>query len=170
VARVNVWRGDITKLACDAVVNAANSRLRPGGGVDGAIHRAAGPDLERELRLRHPRGCPPGGAVLTAGHGLSARRVVHAVGPVWAGGGAGEAELLASAYREAFRRAAGAGCRSVAAPAISTGIYGFPIELAAPIAVREARHCPAPIEQVTLVAFDPVTQSALQRALEASTD
>ncbi len=168
MARATVWRGDITELACDAVVNAANSRLRPGGGVDGAIHRAAGPELERELRLRHPHGCPPGGAVLTAGHGLRAQLVVHAVGPVWRGGDAGEAELLASAYREAFRLAAAAGCRSVAVPAISTGIYGFPIELAAPIAVEEALRCPSPVEQVTLVAFDSVTHEALERALAAA--
>ncbi len=165
-----VCPGDITSVSCDAVVNAANRRLQPGGGVDGAIHRAAGPELARELRLRHPHGCPTGSAVLTGGHGLPARLVVHAVGPVWQGGGEGEPELLASAYRAAFRLAAGADCRSVAAPAISTGIYGFPVDLAAAIAVREALQCPAPIDQVTLVAFDPVTQSALERALEASTD
>lgn len=163
-----MWLGDITTLACDAVINAANSRLQPGGGVDGAIHRAAGPELARELRLRHRHGCPTGSAVLTGGHGLPARLVVHAVGPVWRGGDKGEPELLESAYREAFRLAAGADCRSVAAPAISTGIYGFPVDLASAIAVREARRCPAGIEQVTLVAFDPATQSALGRALEAS--
>jgi O-acetyl-ADP-ribose deacetylase (regulator of RNase III) len=138
--RIVLERADITTLAVDCVVNAANAELAGGGGVDGAIHRAAGhAELQAELRRRYPRGCPVGSAVITGGHGLRARHVVHAVGPRWRDGDHGEPEKLASAYRTAFALAAGAGCATVGAPAISTGIYGFPIDRAAPIALREAQ-------------------------------
>jgi len=131
-------RADITGLEADALVNAANQALVGGGGVDGAIHRAAGPELMRELRARYDR-CPTGSAVITGAGRLRARHVIHAVGPRWRDGEHGEPELLRSAYRSAFQLAAAARCVSVAAPSISTGIYGFPVERAAPIAIEEAR-------------------------------
>jgi len=130
-------RADITTLGVDAIVNAANMHLAGGGGVDGAIHRAAGPELLRELTERYT-GCPTGSAVITGAGRLQARHVIHAVGPRWRDGHHDEPDLLASAYRAAFALAAEHGCATVAAPSISTGIYGFPIELAAPIAVAEA--------------------------------
>jgi O-acetyl-ADP-ribose deacetylase (regulator of RNase III) len=129
-----VIEGDITGLDVDALVNAANSSLLGGGGVDGAIHRAAGPGLREECRALG--GCPPGGAKITGGHKLKARFVIHTVGPTWRGGEAGESALLAACYRNALLLAASHGLSSLAFPAISTGIYGFPPALAAPIAVR----------------------------------
>jgi len=137
--KVVLQRADITTLDVDAIVNAANSALAGGGGVDGAIHRAAGHgELQEELHRRYPQGCPTGSAVITGGHRLRARHVIHAVGPRWRDGGHGEPEQLRSAYRTAFKLAAEEGCTTVASPSISTGIYGFPIEQAAPIAVEEA--------------------------------
>jgi len=134
---VEIVQGDITTIAVDAVVNAANEGLRGGGGVDGAIHRAGGPAiLEECMRLG---GCRTGDAKATTAGNLPARYVIHAVGPVWHGGGSGEDDLLASAYRRSVEVAAGLGCGSISFPAISTGIYGFPIERAAPIAIRTAR-------------------------------
>ncbi len=139
--RITVERADVTTLDVDAVVNAANAHLAGGGGVDGAIHRAAGsPELQEELRRRHPEGCPTGSAVITSGHRMRARHIVHAVGPRWNERRAGECDAqLRSAYRTAFGLAAAEGCATVASPSISTGIYGFPIERAAPIAVEAAR-------------------------------
>jgi O-acetyl-ADP-ribose deacetylase (regulator of RNase III) len=128
--------GDITTEQVDAIGNAANERLRGGGGVDGAIHAAAGPGLLDELRRRYPDGTPTGTAVETSGHRLPARWVIHAVGPVWRGGGHGEAELLANAYRSTLRLADELGAHSLALPAISMGIYGYPARDAATIATR----------------------------------
>jgi O-acetyl-ADP-ribose deacetylase (regulator of RNase III) len=135
--RIVIERGDITRLALDAIVNAANESLLGGGGVDGAIHRAAGPGLLAECRALG--GARTGQAKITRGHGLPARHVIHAVGPVWRGGERGEDELLASAYRESLRVAAENGITSIAFPAISTGAYAFPLERATRIALGEIR-------------------------------
>ena len=134
---VEVVQGDITQIAVDAIVNAANEGLRGGGGVDGAIHRAGGPAIMEEcIRLG---GCPTGDARATTAGDLPAGHVIHAVGPVWHGGGRGEDDLLASAYRRSVEVGVELGCGSISFPAISTGIYGFPIERAAPIALSTAR-------------------------------
>jgi O-acetyl-ADP-ribose deacetylase len=134
--RVELVQGDITTERLDAVANAANEALRGGGGVDGAIHRAAGPGLLEELRSRYPDGTPTGTAVATAGHDLPARWVLHAVGPIWRGGEHGEEALLEGAYRSCLRLADELGARSVGFPAISMGIYGYPTEAGAKVAVR----------------------------------
>ena len=135
--RIRIIDGDITTLAVDAIVNAANDRLAAGGGVCGAIHRAAGPELAAFCRKLG--GCPTGEARLTPGFHLPARHVIHAVGPIWRGGDRGEDALLASAYRESLRLAADHGLASIAFPAISTGAYAFPLERATRIALREVR-------------------------------
>lgn len=161
--RIEAIHGDITKETVDAIVNAANGSLLGGGGVDGAIHRAAGPELL--AACRELGGCPTGDARSTPAFGLPARFVIHAVGPVWSGGGAGEAELLASCYRRALEIADELGARSVAFPAISTGIYGYPREEAARIAVETVRASPSRVELVRLVAFDPETYRLYRRQL-----
>ncbi len=154
-ARVTARRVDITTLDVDAIVNAANTQLAPGGGVCGAIHRAAGPDLEAACAYLSP--CPVGQARLTPGFGLKARFVIHAVGPVWSGGGSGEAELLSSAYRAAMAIARREGLRSIAFPAISTGTYGYPLAEATRVAVTAVRVDLArggPVERVVFACFD----------------
>jgi O-acetyl-ADP-ribose deacetylase (regulator of RNase III) len=163
------YRGDITESRAEAVINAANSQLLRGGGVDGAIHRAAGPELQLALSSIYPGGCPTGQAVTTPAYGLPARLLVHAVGPRWEGGEGGESALLASAYRAAFALAAAAGCQSAAAPALSTGVYGFPLELAAPIAVAAARAAlgtgPGQLLEIEFVLFDDRALEAFRRHL-----
>jgi O-acetyl-ADP-ribose deacetylase (regulator of RNase III) len=147
--------GDITALDVDAIVNAANSSLRGGGGVDGAIHRAAGPELLEACRALG--GCPTGEAKATPGFRLPAGWVIHTVGPVWQGGGADEANLLASCYRRSLEVAADLPARSVAFPAISTGVYGYPVDQAADIAVSVLRASIDDFDDLVLVAFDEAT-------------
>jgi len=165
--KIELVDADITTLKVDAIVNAANSSLLGGGGVDGAIHRAAGPGLLEECRKL--KGCATGEAKITQGHNLPARHVIHTVGPVWKGGKAGEDELLASCYGNSFRFAREHKLRSIAFPAISTGVYGFPKNRAAVIAVREAQTALAEdktLERVFFVCFDAETRRAYEEALQ----
>jgi O-acetyl-ADP-ribose deacetylase (regulator of RNase III) len=161
---VEAVRADITTLEVDAIVNAARASLLGGGGVDGAIHRAAGPDLLEECRTLG--GCDTGDAKATSGYRLPARWVIHTVGPVWRGGGEGEAEELASCYRRCLEIADEIGAESVAFPAISTGAYGFPARQAAEIAVDTLRSTPTDVERVLLVAFDDDTLGMYRQRLE----
>ena len=161
--------GDITKFPADAVVNAANSALRGGGGVDGAIHRAGGPQIMAELRERYT-GCPTGGAVVTGAGMLPARWVIHAVGPRWSGGTRGERALLESAYREALARADELGARFVAIPAISCGIYGYPLDEGPAVAVGSVSNPlggETHVERATFVLLSPEAYAAFERALAA---
>jgi len=163
---VELVQGDITTIAVDAIVNAANSGLRGGGGVDGAIHRVGGPEIMRECRAHG--GCPTGDARATTAGALPARHVIHAVGPVWHGGGEGEDDLLAAAYRRSVEVADELGCESVSFPAISTGVYGFPLERAAPIALgsaREAAERSANVRRLVFVLFSAGDLEAYRAAL-----
>ena len=166
---IELAKGDITRLDVDAIVNAANSSLLGGGGVDGAIHRAAGPDLLAECRTLN--GCQTGQSKITRGYGLAARFVIHTVGPVWSGGGRGEPDLLASCYRSSLALALENGVRTIAFPAISCGVYGYPIDLAAAIAVREAKKFlseTSGIDRVVFVCFDEEVYAAYEDALARS--
>lgn len=168
--RINIIQGDITTLSVDAIVNAANTSLLGGGGVDGAIHRAAGPELLAECRTL--KGCPTGQAKITKGYQLPAKHVVHTVGPVWRGGNHHEAELLASCYRECMRLALDYHLKTIAFPAISCGVYGFPIEQAVSIATNEIKTAlknHPEIEAIYFVCFDDAVYTAYQQELSAKT-
>ena len=161
---IELIRGDITTLDVDAIVNAANSALAGGGGVDGAIHRAAGPELVRASRALAP--CAPGDAVITPGFRLRARYVIHTVGPIWSGGTRSEAALLRSAYDRSFALALDAGdIGSLAFPAISTGVYGFPKPKAAEIAVAAMREHEARFERIVACVFDAETEALYREEL-----
>lgn len=161
INRLDVMQGDITKQAVDAIVNAANTSLLGGGGVDGAIHRAAGPELDMECRELH--GCKTGQAKITKGYKLPAKWVIHTVGPVWQGGSMGEDGLLAACYRSSLELAVKYGIKTIAFPSISTGAYRFPVERAALIAIYEIKRfldTDSNIEKVSIVCFDDSTFQA----------
>ncbi|MFD1126476.1 O-acetyl-ADP-ribose deacetylase [Lentilactobacillus raoultii] len=157
MAKLNIIKGDITKMPVDAIVNAANTALSGGGGVDGAIHRAAGPQLDEACRKLN--GCPTGEAKTTPGFNLPAKYVIHTPGPVWHGGSQNESQLLRNSYVNSLKQAVLNHCTTVAFPSISTGIYSFPLEKAAKIAITAIQEFDAPLD-VTMVCFDSVTYDA----------
>jgi O-acetyl-ADP-ribose deacetylase (regulator of RNase III) len=168
--KISLMRGDITRQAVDAIVNAANSGLLGGGGVDGAIHRAGGPAILAECKqIRDVQGpCAPGGAVITGGGNLAAKHVIHAVGPIWRGGTTNEADILASAYRTSLALAQAFELKTVAFPSISTGAYGYPVDLAAAVAIKtvsEFCQIDDSLEEVRFVLFDEFTFNAYADAL-----
>ncbi|WP_437226615.1 macro domain-containing protein [Planctomicrobium sp. SH661] len=166
---LELTQGDITRQQVDAIVNAANSQLAVGGGVDGAIHRAGGPSILEELSRQYPQGCPVGSAVPSGGGDLSARWVFHAVGPRWQGGRQGEPEQLKSAYQTCLELAVEHNCRSIAFPAISTGIYGYPVDRAAMVSLSSVIEFLKQLEtslHVRFVLFGPGAYGAFSRVLE----
>ncbi|HEX4131156.1 MAG TPA: O-acetyl-ADP-ribose deacetylase [Pirellulales bacterium] len=166
---LELCQGDITEQAVDAIVNAANGRLAGGGGVDGAIHRRGGPEIMAETDRRYPKGCPTGSAVISGAGALPAKYVIHAVGPVWHGGHRDEAEQLSGAYRRSFELAVDHGCQSIALPAISAGVYGYPLDLASRVALGAAREflqSRGQPERVRFVLFSPAAYGAFAAALE----
>jgi O-acetyl-ADP-ribose deacetylase (regulator of RNase III) len=167
MGKVEIIRGDITKIQVDAIVNAANEALLPGGGVSGAIHRAAGPELAEACKAVAP--CPTGEARITPGFRLPAKWVIHTVGPIWQGGTQNEPHLLESAYRSSLALAKQYRLRTVAFPSISTGIYGYPLEKAAPIALKVLLDEAPNFDALYLVAFDEKTYEAYQKAYESLT-
>ncbi len=170
---LELHQGDVTDQEVDAVVNAANSRLAGGGGVDGAIHRRGGPEIMQETQRRYPDGCPTGSAVISGAGNLAAKFVIHAVGPVWRGGGEGEPELLRSAYRRSLELAREQQCQSVALPALSAGAYGYPLDLAARAGLQAAidfHAAEGPPELIRFVLFDAAAYGAFAAALEELTD
>lgn len=169
--RIHVVQGDITVMKVDAIVNAANEQLAGGGGVDGAIHRAAGPQLARACR--QIGGCPTGQARITPGFELPATYVIHTVGPIWQGGGEGEAELLSSCYRKSLQLAVAHSLKHIAFPAISTGVYGYPVEAASQVAIHTVGAFLAEnqsIERVDLVCYDDRSFRAFQGALQSQSE
>lgn len=166
--RIEIIQGDITRSRVDAIANAANTSLLGGGGVDGAIHRAAGPELLAECRTLH--GCETGKAKITKGYNLPAKYVLHTPGPVWYGGNRGEPELLAGCYRSCLDLSSQYGCKTVDFPSISTGVYGYPVDKAAAVALRailESLEAHPDIERVRMVCFDSRTKAAYEAALAA---
>ena len=167
---IRLMQGDITRQSADVIVNAANDSLSPGAGVNGAILSTGGRSIQEELGRRYPDGCPTGSAVLTAAGRLRARFVAHAVGPIWRGGTRGEEALLASAYRASFELADSQNAATLACPAISTGIFGFPVERAAPVALQAASDFlkrAERVREITFVLFDTPTLAVFESALHA---
>jgi O-acetyl-ADP-ribose deacetylase (regulator of RNase III) len=168
-ARIELVLGDITTQQVDAVINAANAMLAGGGGVDGAIHDAAGPEIMDELRRRYPDGCPTGSAVETTAGNLHAKYIFHAVGPIWRGGGNRESELLQSAYETCLSLGEKLRCQTLAFPSLSTGAYGYPVDLAAEVALRTVAtrlETTKQLELVKFVLFDQGTFGGYARVLE----
>jgi O-acetyl-ADP-ribose deacetylase len=167
--KIELVQGDITRQQVDAIVNAANSALAGGGGVDGAIHAAAGPGIMQEATRLYPDGCPTGSAVITSAGNLPARHIIHAVGPIWRGGRSGEADLLASAYERSLQLAHEHSCRTVALPALSTGAYGYPMDLASRVALHAAARFlkgESHVAEVRFVLFSAGALGAFAAALD----